>query len=259
MIVKNIKFVNDKVEVVLENKSFFISKENYIDNPVAINSKISEEKINYLLNKEKVIECKTKTIKLLNRRLMSRYKIEIMLKEEGLSNEEIKEVICSLIRMGLINDEYYAFVLRDSLLLKRKGRKIIYSSLKDEKIKEEIINKVINSIDDQLYLDNFYRVVEKYSKMYHTKSYELKKKMIFLKLKEYGYEDELISELKIENDEEKENENIYKYLNKILKNEKIDFNDYKSINKIRLKLVSKGFSYDIINRVLEEVRSNETN
>lgn len=258
MLVKNIKLKNDMVEVVLENEIFFISKENYIENPIAIASDIDKAKIDYLLNQEKVIEGKAKLIKLINKKVLTEYESFMYLKQEGINKDDSKKIILSLKNIGLINDEYNASLIVDSLLFKRKGKLEIKKILIEKKIDENIIDKVIGEIEDDVYLDNFNKIFNKYLKMYSNKSYKLKENMIISKLKEYGYENELISSIVIEKDNKEEIEMARKNLLKILKNKRFDLNDFENINKIKIKLSMKGFSYDIINLVLEEVIKNET-
>ena len=155
MLVKDVKFKNNKVEIILDEGSFFISKENYIENPVAINSFIDEEKVDFLLDEEKTIECKNYIIRQLNKKVMSEYEVLAKLKEKELKKEYIDKIIDSLKRMGLINDEYFSSLFVDFLLSKRKGKLDIYSSLKEKKIDEQIIQKVIKEIDLDQYKNNF--------------------------------------------------------------------------------------------------------
>lgn len=257
MLVKNIKFINDKIEVVLEDRSFFISKENYIENPVAINSILDENRINYLLEQEFVITSKNELIKLLSRKVLSEKNIRLKLKEKGLKDVFVKKIMDSLSRMGLINDEYFCEVFISNLLMKKKGKREIIKQLEKEGVDRNIYLKQIENIEEDIYLNNFNKVYSKYLKMYDNKSYKLKEKMIIDKLKEYGYEEELINSISFDKNEENELENARAQLNKIIKSKKINLNNYENINKIKTKLVIKGFSYDIINRVVEEVKNNE--
>jgi len=258
MIVKNIKFNGDKVEVVLDCKSFYLSKENYIENPLAIESEISEEKISYLLNYEKIIESKMEMIKLLNRKALSEYEVAIKLKGKEIDHRYIKQIIDSLKRMGLINNEFVAIVTCENMLIKRSGKNKIRKHLKEKKIDESTIEKVLKDIDEELYLRNFNKCLEKYLKMYEKKSHKLKENMIRQKLVEIGYEEELISSIYIDDDRDNEVEVAKQALLKLIKNKNTDLNNYENINKIKTKLIMKGFSYDIINIALEEVKHNET-
>lgn len=258
MLVKEVRFKDNKVEIITSNGSFFISKENYIENPIANDSNIDQKRIDYLLEYERVILSKSNIIKLLNRKMLSEYSVRKRLKDDGLNNKEISEIVNSLLRMGLLNDEYYASVKLDSLLMKRKGKLEIRKELNEEKIDINIINKCIDSIEDEIYLDNFNKVKEKYLKMYSNKASKVKEQMIKLKLKEYGYEEELINCINISKNNDSEIELARKQLAKILKNKEYNLNDSVIVNKIRGKLMVKGFSYDIINVVLEEVKEHET-
>lgn len=258
MLVKEVKFKDNKVEIITSNGSFFISKENYIENPIANDSNIDQKKIDYLLEYERVILAKTNIIKILNRKMLSEYGVRKKLKDDGLNSKEISEIVNSLLRMGLLNDEYYASVKSDSLLMKRKGKLEIRKELNEEKINVNIINKCIDSIEDEIYLDNFNKVKEKYLKMYSNKASKVKEQMVKIKLKEYGYEEELINCINISKDNDSEIELAKKQLIKLLKNKEYNLNDSVIVNKIRGKLMVKGFSYDIINVVLEEVKEHET-
>lgn len=258
MLVKDVKFKDNKVEIVTSNGSFFISKENYIENPIANDSSIDQKRIDYLLEYERVILAKTNIIKTLNKKILSEYSVRKKLKDDGLNNKEISEIINSLLRMGLLNDEYYASVKLDSLLMKRKGKLEIRKELSEEKININFINKCIDSIEDEIYLNNFNKVKEKYLKMYSNKASKVKEQMVKLKLKEYGYEEELINCVNVSKDNNSEVELARVQLAKLLKNKQYSLNDSMIVNKIRAKLMAKGFSYDIINVVLEEVKEHET-
>lgn len=259
MKVINVKFNNNKVEIVLENKSFLISKENYIENPVSIDSYVDEDRIDFLLRQEKIIESKIELIKLLNRKALTEYEIIVKLKDKNHKSEEIELIVYSLKRAGLINDEYCGTLIVEGLLFRRKGVGEIKKGLKEKGINSEIINKLIDEIDRDVYVGNFNKVCEKYSKMYSTKSSTVKFQLIKNKLRDYGYEKELIDTLICEENIDQEIVNAKKNLLRMLKNKNIDLDNYENINKIKSKLVMKGFNYDIINLVLEEVIADETN
>lgn len=259
MLVKNIKINGNNVEIILNDSSFVISKENYIENPVLINRDISEEKILFLLNEEKYLQLKVKLIKKLSKKVMTEKEVAKLIKEENVSEKRTKELIKYLINIGLINDQYCAQIVIESMLLKKKGKLEIKRELLEKGLKEEIVNQMIEEIDDCIYLKNFQKVCDKYIKMYENKSYKYKDSMIRIKLKEQGYEDNLINTFYIENDSEKEIDNAKKQLLKIIKDNKEDITDYKKNNKIKLKMINKGYSYDIIRLAMQEVLKDETN
>ena len=258
MIIKNVKFKNNKVEIVMDEGSFFISKENYIENPLTIDSNIDQKEINELLEKERVIEAKISVIKTLNKKVLTEYEVYKHLKDKEIDNKYIKEIISSLTNIGLINDDYACDILVDSFLVKKKGREEIYKRLVEKRIDENIIRRALENIDEELYVDNFNKVSEKYIKMYSNKSSRVKENMVKQKLKEYGYENKYIESLAVEINNDEDVTLARKYLAKLLKNKSIDMTNYENINKIKTKLVMKGFNYDIINLVLKEVIRDET-
>lgn len=258
MVVTGIKFENDKVKIICDKKEFFLSKENYIENPITIDSEISDSKINFLMEYEKVLESKIEIIKILNKRALSEYEVYKKLKDKNLNFNYINDIINSLKRAGLINDEFVATITLEKELFKRKGRKEITKVLEEKRIDLSIIDKILLNIDEDVYLSNFNKVVEKYIKIYDTKSGKIKLNMLKQKLEEYGYETEYISSIVVEKDDDKELELAKKYLSKIIKNKNTDLNDYQNNNKIKIKLATKGFNYDIINKAIEEVKKDET-
>lgn len=258
MLVKNIQYKNNKIEVVLEETSFFISKENYIENPIAVDSDLSDERVSYLLKYEKVVNCKMEMIKILNKKALSEYEVFLKLKEKDISYKDIKKIVDDLKRAGLINDEFVALINLENLIVKRKGKREIRKILKEKRISDEIIENVIQEIDVEVYLDNFNKMTDKYLKMYEKKSFKLRESMLKRKLEELGYEEDLISTVNVIKDNDGELELAKNTFYKLTRNKNIDLNSYENINKIKLKLLTKGFSYDIINLVLEEVKNDET-
>lgn len=259
MKVVNLKFKNNKVEIVCEDKSIFISKENYIENPVSIGSFVDEKKVEFLLKQERVIESKIELIKLLNRKSLTEQEIVYKLKSKGHENSEIVMLIDSLRRSGLINDEYCGMLIVENLFVRRKGKQEILKVLNEKGISDEVSNKLIEEIDEDDYINNFNKVCDKYLKMYSSKPSKIKFQLVKNKLKEYGYEKELIDKLIVNKDESQDLVNAKKVLTKLLKNKNIDLDNYENVNKIKTKLVMKGFNYDIINLALEEVIDNEIN
>lgn len=258
MIVKDIKFINNKVRVTLDDTVFFMSKENYIENPLTIDSNVDQQKLDYLKEYENIIEVKQYLIKLLNRKALSEYEVYLKIKEKEVDNKNAKIVIDSLKRAGLINDEFVAGITVESELVKRRGKRNIIKALKEKRINEDTIDRVIGDIDEDMYLDNFNRVVNKYLKMYDKKSQKVKEGLLRQKLEELGYERELVNDINIEKDSNTEMTLAKETIIKIIKSKRMDLSNYENINKIKTKLVMKGFSYDIINMALEEVKCDET-
>lgn len=253
-----VKFINNKVEIIFDKKTISISKENYIENPITIDSFIDENKIEFLLNQERIIESKIEMVKILNKKALTELEVKKKLYEKGLKKEDIDSIIASLKRAGLINDEYAGMLLVDSMLIKRKGKLEIYKKLKEKGIGADVSNKLVSNIDDQVYEDNFNKVCDKCLKMYSNKSFKLKEQLVISKLKEKGYEEEYINRINIDRNNEEELNNAKKILIKLMKNKKANELDNENLYKIKSKLVNKGYNCDIINIALEEVINDET-
>lgn len=94
--------------------------------------------------------------------------------------------------------------------------------------------------------------------MYEKKSHKLKENMLKQKLEELGYENYLIETVFVDKNDTDELTLAIKELTKILKSKKMTLDNYENINKIKTKLAMKGFSYDIINLAIGEVKNYET-
>lgn len=259
MKVIEVKFINNKVEIILDEKTICLSKENYIENPITIDSFIDEDKMNFLINQEKIIESKIEMVRLLNKKVLTELEVKRKLINKGLKKEDVKTVLDSLKRSGLINDEYAGMILVDIMISKRKGKLEISKCLKEKGVCLELSNKLISNIDEYIYIDNFNKVCDKYLKMYRNKGYKLKEQLVISKLKENGYEEEYINRINIEKNKDEEIENAKKILIKLMKNSSVNEIDSQNLIKIKSKLVNKGYNYDIINMALEEVINDETN
>lgn len=111
----------------------------------------------------------------------------------GTSPEKVNSLVSDLKREGFLNEERYAFsFVADRFKLKKWGRLKITQSLKRKNIDDVIIERALNSIDEEAYKKTIAQLVKKRSRL---KSYngELDKK---IKIKEYltskGYELQLI-------------------------------------------------------------------
>ena len=111
----------------------------------------------------------------------------------------------------------------------------------------QVINKVIeyyrklNLLDDNRYAREFISTYMNYKKS--------SKKMTGFKLQQKGINNKVISKYLDEIDDELELENAKELYEKKFSN--IDLSDFKQKQKAYRFLASKGFSYDIINRIIE--------
>lgn len=135
------------------------------------------------------------------------------------------------------------------LSYKSRSKKDVYKKLKEKKISDETIRKVISYLEEQKFLDD-----RAYAKMFvqsQLLNKPIGKKTLTIKLMQKGFDKELIEEI-LENNfsEETEIENAKKLLKKY--SLKIKSEDpFKKRKKSFAYLVSRGFDYEIVNRLLD--------
>lgn len=79
----------------------------------------------------------------LSRGIKSKRQVENKLKEKGFSNSEIEGTISRIEDEGYIDDEYFAKVVSDRLILRGRGKEKVKSELRAKGISAEIISIVL--------------------------------------------------------------------------------------------------------------------
>lgn len=256
MIIKKIEIKKNTVEVIGEdNTSFFISLETYLNNNILIDNEIDDATIKKLQSENHRNKAKLELINKISRKKLSKKECEFFLLEYGLNNKDIEIVVEGLTKNYLINDKELFEMIVDYCLVNKKGINEIKKRAADRYLSIDIDADLVEYLDYDKYKENIQYLINKYLKMGKNKSNVLLKQYIQQKLIQNGYENAEFSEyLNVKNDNEFD----------IVKREIIKFFKLKEINneniaKITKKLLSKGFSYDIIKKAFGECEFNEIN
>lgn len=156
-------------------------------------------------------------------------------------------------RLFLMIKSYSDYNLAKSSALKYASRRTIsshklFSYLERKRIDSVSIEKIIYEfsiiglLDDEAYIRNYIQEKKEYNRM--------SKKMIKYKLLQEGFDSKHIDQYLQEYTEEEELLNASNLFDSKYKN--IDKNDYNAKNKAYQYLYRKGFSSDIINKVILE-------
>lgn len=256
MIIKKIEIKKNNVEVICDdNTSFFISLETYLNNNILIDSEIDNTMIKKLKSDNHRNEAKLELINKISRKKLSKIECELFLLEQGLSDKDIKVVIEGLIKNYLINDKELFEMIVDYCLVNKKGINEIKKRAIDRHLSVDIDTYLTEYLDYDKYKENIQYLINKYLKMGKNKSSVLLKQYVQQKLIQNGYEiDEFSEYLNIKNDNE-----IDAVKREIIKFFKLKEINNENIAKITKKLLSKGFSYDIIKKAFGECEFNEIN
>ena len=222
------------------------------DEVILENNLLQHKEIDYdLFHKLKVdndyYDVYNRVVKYISTKMRSKKEISNYLKKFNLKKEDQQKIIDRLINIGLINDENFTkSFINDRFNLSKDGPLVIKKSLQNHDINEEVIDKYLSKIENQVIIDKIDKIVLKKIKANNRYSnYVLKQKLI-KELNNLGFDYETslerIDKLLGKNSValEREFEKCYqKYHNKL--------NDTELKYKIKRVLYQKGFEIDEIN------------
>ena len=246
MKIENIKKTGSKYKILLDSGQIINTYEEVIlNNGLLFHKYISRTLLKKINEDTNYYKSYNKALDMINRRLRSEKEIEEYLRKSEVEEEDIKEIVQNLKRIGLINDKLFAKAYtNDKVNLSTDGPHKIRKYLENNNIKEQYINEAINSIDKEIINQRIDKLITKKinSNTKYT-PYMLKQKIIIY-LTNLGYSREDIvnrlENIKIETkDTTKEMEKIYNKLSK-------KYNDKVLIYKLKNKLYSKGYTKEEI-------------
>lgn len=173
-----------------------------------------------------------------------------------LSKTDIKQIINKLEEYGLLDDYKYAVAKVSSFKANLYSKKMMSNKLNKLGISKDIIEKtVLNDLDDELLACK--KMANKYLKATHNKSLSAAKESIYAKLLTKGFSHEVIKQaldvLDFSNLTLGENEVLKKEAIKARKKYEKKYDGTDLRNRVYLYLVSKGFNYDSIYAVINEM------
>ena len=123
----------------------------------------------------------------------SQSEVRNKLYEWGLRHDELEEVITELIVTNFLNEERFAMAyVSGKVNIKKWGKVKIKQGLKLKKVPDRLIQKALNSIDEQKYFENLLSIaVKKAAVMNEKDSVKLKFKLVTYLLGK-GFENDLI-------------------------------------------------------------------
>lgn len=246
MKIKNIKKLNNKYKLTLEDNTTLITYDDLIiKNNILYKKEIDQNLKNKIEQENKYYETYNNVLKQIKTKLRCEQEIkEYLIKQ----NIEPESIIKKLKEQGLINDKIYLKAyIHDRINFSSEGPNKIKEYLIKQNMDEELIDKELEINKEQI-KQKLEKLIQKKLKA-NTK---YSNKMINLKLLNYfsnlGYEKTdilyILENNKTENNDiiKKEYEKLYKKLSKKYKDEELEKN-------IKQKLYQKGFNIDEINKI----------
>lgn len=247
---KIVKLKNGKYKIELDNNEKIITYDEVIlEENILYKKELNDELINKINIKNDYYKIYNKTLKYVMTKIRSEKEVNIYLKKQNISGEDIEKIINNLKNNHLLNDDmFYKSYISDRIRLSTDGPIKIKNYLLEHKIDENLINKELNKYDEEIdkkiekLIEKKVKINTKYSKYY------LKQK-----IKEYlinlGYNYDLIDN-KLNNIIFDESSNLKKeYIKQYNKLSK-KYKNNELTNKIKNSLYQKGYSIEEINKIL---------
>lgn len=246
MKIESIKKTGSKYKILLDSGQVINTYEEVIlNNGLLFHKYVSSNLLEKINEDTNYYKSYNKALDMINRRLRSEKEIEEYLRKSEVEENDIKEIVQNLKRIGLIDDKLFAKAYtNDKVNLSTDGPHKIRKYLENNNIKEEYINDAINSIDKEIINQKIDKIITKKINANTKYTPYLLKQKILTYLINLGYSREDITNrlenIKIETrDTTKEMEKIYDKLNK-------KYKDKELIYKLKSKLYTKGYTKEEI-------------
>lgn len=240
-----------------DNEKLTISMDTYANMGLRKNSRFSKLNFNVLKEMEVYALAYRSCLK---RLANSDYSIEMMYsylyRKYELNRDRASLIIDELIEKGLLDDYRYASGKVNSLRANLYSKKKMAIKLAHDGVSDEIIDRVL-VVQDNDELALAIKKANKYLNIITNKSYNAKKTAIMGKLLNDGFEynicKEAMSSLDFSTSLLQEKEIIRKEANKALKKYSRKYTGTDLRNHIYLSLANKGFGYDDIYALINEM------
>ncbi len=237
------KVGKNKYKIIFDNTELTLFEDIILKYDLLIKKDINEYLFDEIINENSYYDAYDKALSYIEAKLRTKKEIIDYLNKKGFDEKYIEYAIEKVEKLGLLNDDVYvqAYV-NDKINLTLDGPYKIRNNLLNLDISEEVINKYLNKIDNNIWSEKLDKVINKKKKLMNSKSYYIFMNKLRNNLYSLGYEKELIDE-KLSNIKYDSNA-IDKDFEKACKKYKDDK------NKIISSLIRKGYSYEeIINKL----------
>lgn len=249
---KIIKMKNNKYKVIIDGDILVTYDEVIISNNLLYQKELDKDLYNKLVNDTKFYEVYDKTVKYILKKRRSEKEILAYLIKYNLSNEDIYKIIAKLKSLKLINDEEYARAyINDKILLSKNGINKIRIDLLNQDIPSCIIEKELSNVDENLINGKLERLILKKIKSNHKYSNSSLKNKILSEMINLGYPKGKILEI-LDNNILSDDDILKKEFDKIYNNLKLKYSGVELQNKLKQKLMYKGFNIEDIKTIINE-------
>lgn len=246
------KLKNNRYKIKIDGDSIITFDNVIIESGLLYKTHIDDDLYSFILKETEYYDNYYKVMKYILKKRRSLKEIKEYLIKFNLTKDQEKKLFFKLTNNNLINDEDFcrAFI-NDSLYLGKKGINKIKEELINKGISNEIIEKQLECVNNELLNNNLQKIVIKKIKLNKKYSNNYLRKKILNELLELGYDKESILH-EIDNNLVDDSLVMKLEFEKIYKKYSKKYNGYDLIKNVKGKMFSKGFDIDKINELLQE-------
>ncbi len=230
----------------------FLDKEIFTENQI-VESRIFKGQLFLISEWEEILKNKSandlfdKVLNYLSFGLRTKKEIKDYLYNHNASDEEINIVLQKLDNLHFIDDENYAKHFLNKVINNKKGPLFFKNELINKGVDSSIINLIIDEYNENLINENINYIIQK--ELPNLKTYPIlkQKEKIYQKLLRLGYANSSI------NYNLSKIEFVSDHLDRLKNEIEILLNKSVDENKIKQKLLLKGYNYQEINTLLKEI------
>lgn len=250
---KIIKLKNNKYKMIIDGEELVTFDNVLLDNNLLYNKNIDNDLYKKIKNDTTYYEVYNDTVKYILKKKRSKKEIIDFLDKKHFDKKDT--IIKKLEDLKLINDiEYCASYINDKIYLSKNGINKIRIDLLNQNIPIDVIENELNKIDYSVLNDRLEKMIIKkikYNRKYSN--YQLSQK-IMNEMVNLGYNKEqvidILNQNLIVNDSIINNE-----FNKIYSKFKNRLSGVELNNKIKQKMLSKGFELEKINELIKKTEN----
>ena len=243
---------DNKYKVIIDGESIVTYDNVILENELLYKKSIDNNLYKKILLDTSYYDIYNKTVKYILKRRRSEKEIRKYLNKFDINNNDVESIIVKLKDIRLIDDrEYCKAYINDKLYLSKEGINKIKEDLIGEDISIEIIEEELNNIEEYLFNERLEKLIIKKINSNKKYSNSYLKQKILSEMFNLGYDKEIILNI-LESNLNSDDNILEQEFNKVYDKLKVKYSGYELENKVKQKLIQKGFSVGDINRLLQE-------
>lgn len=248
---KIIKMKDNKYKIYIDGEAYITYDNVILDNDLLYKKNIDNKLFNKIIIDTGYYDIYNKTVKYILKKRRSKLEVIKYLSKFDLKDNDINKMIEKLEELKLINDlEYCKAYINDKIYLSKDGINRIRIDLLEQNIPIEIIEQELNNIDKDIINSKLEKLILKKLNSNNKYSNNFIKQKVINEMINLGYSKDKIIEI-INKNIDSDNNVLEKEFNKLYSKLKIKYNGVELNNKLKQKLLSKGFEISKINELIQ--------